>query len=136
VLLAGLVVMGVKHITKIAPFFLIPVLLSVFFIQIGIYSATDDGNGGITGMSRKTLADNWAPDFVITDAQGVPDPTGGTTWNFQVWMGNGGPAANLVGFGGKVVVGVPSPVCLVHAELAPVPRSTLHPTRTDAHCYP
>jgi len=97
-LLAGLVVMGVKHITKIAPFFLIPVLLSVFFIQIGIYSATDDNKGGITGMSRKTLADNWAPEFVTTDAQGVPDPAGGATWSFQVCsMGNGGPA-NPVSF--------------------------------------
>lgn len=97
--------MGVKHITKIAPFFLIPVLLSVFFIQIGIYSATDDGKGGITGMSRKTLLANWAPDFVTTDAQGVPDPAGGASWNFQVRMGYGGLSASLVNFAGKVDTG-------------------------------
>jgi hypothetical protein len=38
-------------------------------------------------MTRATLAANWAPDFVKTDAQGLPDPTGGgTDWNFQALL--------------------------------------------------
>jgi hypothetical protein len=52
-LLAGMVFCGVKHITKIAPFFLVPVVLSVLFIQVGIYSASDDGRGGKLGSGLK-----------------------------------------------------------------------------------
>lgn len=83
--LAFLVVLGVKHITKVAPFFLIPVLLSVLFIQIGIFSANSlDTPEGVTGLDPKTFDDNWEPGFTRTDAQGNPDQDGDAQWSFRV----------------------------------------------------
>ncbi|KAK3267202.1 Protein ccc1 [Cymbomonas tetramitiformis] len=86
-LLAAMVLGGVKHISRVAPFFLVPVLLSVLFIQIGIYLApSDSAPSGITGLKYSTVRDNFEPEFTNTDAQGNPTADGEMEWSFQALL--------------------------------------------------
>ncbi|KAG0482364.1 hypothetical protein HPP92_010448 [Vanilla planifolia] len=61
ILLVFIVFGGVKTINKVAPAFLIPVLLSLFCIFIGIFVAPkSDAPNGITGLNLNTFKDNWS----------------------------------------------------------------------------
>ncbi|KAG5515919.1 hypothetical protein RHGRI_036829 [Rhododendron griersonianum] len=75
---------GVKMINRVAPAFLIPVLLSIFCIFIGIAAAKKDHPAsGITGLSLQTFKDNWSSDYQRTNSAGIPDPAGKTDWNYK-----------------------------------------------------
>jgi potassium/chloride transporter 4/5/6 len=84
ILLCFIVFGGVKMINRVAPAFLVPVLLSIFCIFIGIFLAkTDDPDNGITGLRLKSFKDNWGSAYQMTNDAGIPDPTGGTYWSFK-----------------------------------------------------
>ncbi|GMH03903.1 hypothetical protein Nepgr_005742 [Nepenthes gracilis] len=88
VILCFIVFGGVKIINRVAPAFLIPVLFSVFCIFIGIFaSGKDKPAEGITGLSSKTLKENWSPDYQTTNSAGIPDPNGSVNWNFNALVG-------------------------------------------------
>ncbi|KAH7837874.1 hypothetical protein Vadar_019157 [Vaccinium darrowii] len=79
---------GVKMINRVAPAFLIPVLLSIFCIFIGIAAAKKDHPAsGITGLSLQTFRDNWSSDYQKTNSAGIPDPQGKTDWNYNALVG-------------------------------------------------
>ncbi|CAA7062358.1 unnamed protein product [Microthlaspi erraticum] len=88
ILLCFIVFGGVKMINRVAPAFLVPVLLSIFCIFIGIFLAkTDDPDTGITGLRLKSFKDNWGSAYQMTNNAGIPDPTGGTYWSFNELVG-------------------------------------------------
>ncbi|GAB4861980.1 Protein ccc1 [Ancistrocladus abbreviatus] len=88
IILSFIVFGGVKMINRVAPAFLIPVLLSVFCIFIGIFaSGKDKPDEGITGLSLKSFRDNWGPDYQTTNSAGIPDPNGSFYWNFNALVG-------------------------------------------------
>ncbi|KAE9461446.1 hypothetical protein C3L33_06657, partial [Rhododendron williamsianum] len=79
---------GVKMINRVAPAFLIPVLLSIFCIFIGIAAAKKDHPAsGITGLSLQTFKDNWSSDYQRTNSAGIPDLAGKTDWNYNALVG-------------------------------------------------
>ncbi|KAG0479858.1 hypothetical protein HPP92_010716 [Vanilla planifolia] len=85
ILLVFIVFGGVKTINKVAPAFLIPVLLSLFCIFIGIFVAPkSDAPNGITGLNLNTFKDNWSSDYQHTTTAGIPDPEGPVFWNFKL----------------------------------------------------
>ncbi|KAH9311607.1 hypothetical protein KI387_026642, partial [Taxus chinensis] len=74
---------GVKTINKVAPAFLVPVLLSVFLIFIGIFSASQRSNSfDINGLSLSTFKRNWGSNYQQTNRAGIPTPDGSVHWNF------------------------------------------------------
>ncbi|QDZ20292.1 family 12 solute carrier protein [Chloropicon primus] len=86
---------GMKHLSRLAPAFLAPVLLSVFFILVGIWSSNSRNleGDGISGISMANLKDNWSPEYYDTDANGFPGhsskfKTGASTvpWSFQTLL--------------------------------------------------
>ncbi|CAM8900435.1 unnamed protein product [Rhodiola kirilowii] len=88
IILCFIVFGGVKMINRVAPAFLIPVILSLFCIYIGIFLAkTDKPAEGITGLSLKTFKDNWNSEYQSTNNAGVPDPSGDVSWNFHALVG-------------------------------------------------
>ncbi|KAK3159363.1 hypothetical protein QOZ80_2AG0149160 [Eleusine coracana subsp. coracana] len=88
ILLCFIVFGGVKIINKVAPAFLVPVLLSIICIHIGVFIAPrPDASKGITGLSTTTLTDNWASDYQRTNDAGVPDPNGTVYWDFNTLLG-------------------------------------------------
>ncbi|KAL2892803.1 Cation-chloride cotransporter 1 [Bienertia sinuspersici] len=79
---------GVKMINRVAPAFLIPVLLSIFCIFIGVFaSGKNKPAEGITGLSLTTFKDNWSSAYQMTNEAGIPDPTGSVYWNFNALVG-------------------------------------------------
>ncbi|XP_019095235.1 PREDICTED: cation-chloride cotransporter 1-like [Camelina sativa] len=88
ILLCFIVFGGVKMINRVAPAFLVPVLLSIFCIFIGIFLAkTDDPDSNFTGLRLKSFKDNWGSAYQMTNDAGIPDPTGGTYWSFNELVG-------------------------------------------------
>ncbi|XP_048141047.1 cation-chloride cotransporter 1 isoform X3 [Rhodamnia argentea] len=88
VVLCFIVFGGVKMINRVAPAFLIPVLLSIFCIFVGIFLARkDDPAEGITGLSLSTFRDNWGPEYQKTNNAGIPDPEGKVEWSFNALVG-------------------------------------------------
>ncbi|KAJ8642147.1 hypothetical protein MRB53_018841 [Persea americana] len=88
IFLCFVVVGGVKMINRVAPAFLIPVLLSIFCIFLGIFTAPrHDAPPGITGLSLHMLKDNWSSDYQRTNSAGMPDPDGETFWDFNALVG-------------------------------------------------
>ncbi|KAJ4702997.1 Cation-chloride cotransporter 1 [Melia azedarach] len=88
IILCFIVFGGVKMINRVAPAFLIPVLLSIFCIFVGILvSGKDDPDVGITGLRLKTFKDNWFSDYQNTNNAGIPDPDGKVSWNFNALVG-------------------------------------------------
>ncbi|XP_062012632.1 cation-chloride cotransporter 1 [Rosa rugosa] len=88
ILLCFIVFGGVKIINKVAPAFLIPVLLSMLCIYIGIALARKDyPTKGVTGFSFNTFKDNWKSDYQKTTSGGVPDPDGAVSWDFNAMVG-------------------------------------------------
>ena len=92
VAVCGVVLAGIKNLSRLAPAFLAPVLVSVFFILVGIWSSSsrDLEGDGISGISIKNLKDNWPPVYHVTDDNGIPkdsslaNATQNITWSFQV----------------------------------------------------
>ena len=41
------------------------------------------GTVGVTGLSLKSLKDNWSSDYQNTNNAGIPDPAGTVSWNFK-----------------------------------------------------
>ena len=91
----SIVLAGMKHLSRLAPAFLAPVLLSIFFILVGIWSSNERNlsNEGISGISISNLRDNWSPEYFSTDANGFPshsskfkDGSSTVPWNFQTLL--------------------------------------------------
>ena len=38
---------------------------------------------GITGLSLKTIKDNWSSDYQKTNDAGIPETDGSVSWNFK-----------------------------------------------------
>ncbi|KAI4303675.1 hypothetical protein MLD38_039275 [Melastoma candidum] len=88
IVLCFIVFGGVKLINRVAPAFLLPVLLSIFCIFVGITSARMDKPAeGITGLSLSTFRDNWGSAYQNTNNAGIPDPEGEVEWNFNALVG-------------------------------------------------
>ncbi|XP_042424869.1 cation-chloride cotransporter 1-like isoform X2 [Zingiber officinale] len=88
ILLCFIVFGGVKIINRVAPAILIPVLVSIFCIFIGIFSAPrSNASSGITGLRAQTFRDNWSPAYQRTTNAGIPDPEGSIYWNFNALVG-------------------------------------------------
>ncbi|XP_021724499.1 cation-chloride cotransporter 1-like isoform X1 [Chenopodium quinoa] len=88
IILCFIVFGGVKMINRVAPAFLIPVLLSIFCIFVGIFaSGKDKPVEGITGMRLTTFKDNWSSAYQMTNEAGIPDPLGSAYWNFNALVG-------------------------------------------------
>lgn len=87
VVLCLIVFGGVKMINKVAPTFLIPVLVSVFLIFIGIFAARKHDGSGITGLRFSTLKSNWEAEYQRTNRAGIPSPDGITYWGFDELLG-------------------------------------------------
>jgi len=58
------------------------VLLNFFNSLPFIHSAIFISEG-MTGLSFKTLKDNWSSDYQKTNDAGIPEPDGSVTWNFK-----------------------------------------------------
>lgn len=91
----SIVLAGMKHLSRLAPAFLAPVLLSIFFILVGIWSSKDRNleGDGISGISMANLKENWSPEYYDTDANGFPSHSSkfksGTStvpWSFQTLL--------------------------------------------------
>ncbi|KAI3898168.1 hypothetical protein MKW92_038364 [Papaver armeniacum] len=88
IILCFIVFGGVKIINKVAPAFLVPVLLSIFCIFVGMFAAKKDyPSPGVTGLSAETFKDNWSSEYQRTNSAGVPDPEGSSYWNFNALVG-------------------------------------------------
>ncbi|XP_026428398.1 cation-chloride cotransporter 1-like [Papaver somniferum] len=88
IILCFIVFGGVKIINKVAPAFLVPVLLSIFCIFVGMFAAKKDyPSPGIMGLSAETFKDNWSSAYQRTNSAGVPDPEGSSYWNFNALVG-------------------------------------------------
>lgn len=87
VILCLIVFGGVKIINKVAPAFLIPVLLSLVLIFIGIFAARGHGSPGITGLSLNNLNNNWGAEYQRTNRGGIPAPDGISFWGFDELLG-------------------------------------------------
>ncbi|KAG0561948.1 hypothetical protein KC19_9G105400 [Ceratodon purpureus] len=85
--LCAIVFGGVKTVNRVGPAFLVPVILSIFFIFIGIFTAGRyDDSLGITRLSASTLRDNWGSAYQFTNDAGIPAPTG-FYWDFESLLG-------------------------------------------------
>lgn len=79
---------GVKIINRVAPAFLVPVLLSVFLIFIGILSASHRNlSSEITGLRLSTFKRNWGSEYQHTNRAGIPAPDGIIYWNMEALLG-------------------------------------------------
>ncbi|KAJ7547439.1 hypothetical protein O6H91_08G086400 [Diphasiastrum complanatum] len=88
VVLCLIVFGGVKIINKVAPTFLIPVLLSVVLIFIGIFAAPRHRDPpGVTGLRWKTLKSNWGSEYQRTNRAGIPAADGIIYWDFENLLG-------------------------------------------------
>ncbi|XP_024987637.1 cation-chloride cotransporter 1-like [Cynara cardunculus var. scolymus] len=87
IILVFIVFGGVKTINKVAPAFLIPVLVSLLCIFIGILLARRDNPVGVTGLSLNSFRDNWGSDYQTTNDVGIPDPDGERYWTFNALVG-------------------------------------------------
>ncbi|KAL6333129.1 hypothetical protein AAG906_028312 [Vitis piasezkii] len=88
IILCFIVFGGVKMINRVAPAFLIPVLFSLFCIFVGAVLARKDHPAvGVTGLSLKSLKDNWSSSYQNTNNAGIPDPDGAVSWNFNALVG-------------------------------------------------
>ncbi|PHU28489.1 Cation-chloride cotransporter 1 [Capsicum chinense] len=88
ILLCFIVFGGVKMINRVAPAFLVPVLLSLMCIFTGILLARHDRPAvGITGLSVKSFKENWGPAYQRTSNAGIPDPNGKIYWSFNALVG-------------------------------------------------
>ncbi|XP_034211599.1 cation-chloride cotransporter 1 isoform X3 [Prunus dulcis] len=88
IILCFIVFGGVKMINRVAPAFLIPVLLSLFCIYIGIALARKNYPvDGVTGLSLDSFKENWNSDYQKTNNAGIPDPDGKVSWNFNAMVG-------------------------------------------------
>ncbi|KAL4279825.1 hypothetical protein GQ457_03G000610 [Hibiscus cannabinus] len=88
IILCIIVFGGVKMINRVAPVFLVPVLISVVCIFFGIFLAKkNDPDHGITGLNIEVLKDNWDPQYQSTNSDGIPDPNGKVHWDFNALVG-------------------------------------------------
>ncbi|KAL0300564.1 UNVERIFIED_CONTAM: Cation-chloride cotransporter 1 [Sesamum radiatum] len=88
IILCFIVFGGVKMINRVAPAFLIPVVLSLFCIFIGIFVARKNYPAdGITGLSLESFKKNWDSAYQTTNHAGIPDPNGNIYWSFNALVG-------------------------------------------------
>nr|XP_024365910.1 cation-chloride cotransporter 1-like isoform X2 [Physcomitrium patens] len=78
---------GVKIINRVSPAFLMPVILSLFCIFIGIFTAGRHSDStGITGLKASTLRENLGSRYQYTNDAGIPARTG-YYWDFESLLG-------------------------------------------------
>ncbi|GLJ53236.1 hypothetical protein SUGI_1134600 [Cryptomeria japonica] len=88
ILLCFVVFGGVKIINKVAPAFLVPVLLSLFCIFIGVFSSSRlHDKSKITGLRWHTFKNNWNAEYQRTNRAGIPASDGIIYWNFEALLG-------------------------------------------------
>uniref|UniRef100_A0A0D6R1J8 Cation-chloride cotransporter 1 n=1 Tax=Araucaria cunninghamii TaxID=56994 RepID=A0A0D6R1J8_ARACU len=88
ILLCFIVFGGVKIINKVAPAFLVPVLLSLFCIFIGIFASPGHHDKTkISGLRWHTFKNNWNSDYQRTNRAGIPASDGIIYWNFEALLG-------------------------------------------------
>ncbi|CAH9111816.1 unnamed protein product [Cuscuta europaea] len=128
IILCFIVFGGVKIINRVAPAFLIPVLLSLCCIFIGIFVAKRDHPAGITGLSLKSFKDNWSTDYQLTNHAGIPDPNGKIYWTFNALVGLFFPAVT------GIMAGSNRSASLRDTQRS-IPRGTLAATLTTSGLY-
>jgi potassium/chloride transporter 4/5/6 len=88
VVLCLIVFGGVKIINRVSPAFLVPAVLSVFFIYIGIFASPRKNDPvGVTGLRFSTLRNNWGSAYQHTNNAGIPAPNGAIYWDFEKLLG-------------------------------------------------
>jgi hypothetical protein len=84
VVLCLIVFGGVKIINRVSPAFLVPAVLSVFFIYIGIFASPRKNDPvGVTGLRLSTLRNNLDPAYQRTNNAGIPASDGSINWTFE-----------------------------------------------------
>lgn len=137
VLVVGVVFAGMKNLSRLAPAFLAPVLLSVFFILVGIWSSDSrdlDGEG-ISGISLANLKDNTASEYYRTDDSGIPENSDRfaasstlVSWNFQAMLALFFPSVT------GIMAGSNRSASLRNAQLS-IPTGTLGAQLTTSVLY-
>ncbi|XP_015688344.1 cation-chloride cotransporter 2 isoform X2 [Oryza brachyantha] len=129
ILLCFVVFGGVKIINKVAPAFLVPVLLSIMCIFIGIFIAPrPHASKWITGLSITTMKDNWSSNYQCTNNAGVPDPNGHIYWDFNALLGLYFPAVT------GIMAGSNRSASLKDTQYS-IPVGTLHATISTTVMY-
>jgi len=128
ILVALIVCSGMQRLSKIAPVFLAPVLVSVFCIWIGVWSSSDKDGGGFTGLQGSTLSDNFNSVYVKTNEHGMPKIDGSFTWGFAQMIALFFPSVT------GIMAGSNRSACLKDAQDS-IPKGTLAAQLTTTTIY-
>ena len=125
-LLVGLIVAsGMQRLSKIAPFFLAPVLVSVLCIWIGTWTSSADSSG-VTGLTGSTLGDNMGSVYLNTN--GAPEAGGNFAWSFAKMVALFFPSVT------GIMAGSNRSACLKDAQDS-IPKGTLGAQLTTSTIY-
>ncbi|KAK1295176.1 Cation-chloride cotransporter 1 [Acorus calamus] len=131
ILLCFIVFGGVKMINRVAPAFLVPVILSLFCIFIGMLASPKNDSArkdGITGLKFATFRDNWGSEYQSTNNAGIPEENGAIFWNFNALVGLFFPAVT------GIMAGSNRSASLKDTQRA-IPIGTLAATLTTSFLY-
>ncbi|KAK1319229.1 Cation-chloride cotransporter 1 [Acorus calamus] len=131
ILLCFIVFGGVKMINRVAPAFLVPVILSLFCIFIGMLASPKNDaarKDGITGLKFATFKNNWASEYQSTNNAGIPEENGAIFWNFNALVGLFFPAVT------GIMAGSNRSASLKDTQRA-IPIGTLAATLTTSFLY-
>ena len=126
--LVGLIVAsGMQRLSKIAPVFLAPVLVSVLCIWIGTWTSSADSSG-VTGLTGDTLSDNMSSVYVATNQHGAPEAGGAFAWSFAKMVALFFPSVT------GIMAGSNRSACLKDAQDS-IPKGTLGAQLTTTTIY-
>ena len=126
--LVGLIVAsGMQRLSKIAPLFLAPVLVSVVCIWLGIWTSSEDSSG-VTGFKGTTLGDNMGSVYFNTNQHGLPSVNGGFSWSFAGMVALFFPSVT------GIMAGSNRSACLKDAQDS-IPKGTLGAQLTTTTIY-
>ncbi|KAK1277530.1 Cation-chloride cotransporter 1 [Acorus gramineus] len=131
ILLCFIVFGGVKMINRVAPAFLVPVILSLFCIFIGMLASPKNDaarKDGITGLKFATFKNNWGSEYQSTNNAGIPEENGAIFWNFNALVGLFFPAVT------GIMAGSNRSASLKDTQRA-IPIGTLAATLTTSFLY-
>ncbi len=127
-LLVGLIVAsGMQRLSKIAPFFLAPVLVSVLCIWVGTWTSSADSSG-VTGLTGSTLGDNMGSVYMNTNQHGAPEAGGTFVWSFAKMVALFFPSVT------GIMAGSNRSACLKDAQDS-IPKGTLGAQLTTTTIY-
>ena len=127
-LVALIVSSGMQRLSKIAPVFLAPVLVSVLCIWIGVWTSSPKDGPGITGLKGSTIDDNFGSVYVPTDQHGQPTAGGSFTWGFAQMIALFFPSVT------GIMAGSNRSACLKDAQDS-IPKGTLGAQLTTTTIY-